>query len=63
MHPKQQIKKIIRNLTGEDAEIKPSPVADFGTPIAFKLAPALKKSPKVIADELAEKSKIKFPEI
>jgi len=63
MHPKQQIKTLLKKLTDEDAEIKPAPVADFGTPIAFKLAPALKKSPKVIADELAEKSKIKFPEI
>ena len=62
MHPKQQIKKIIRDLTGEEAEIKPSPVADFGTPIAFKLAPELKKAPKVIADELAEKLKQNLPE-
>lgn len=62
MHPKQQIKNILKKLTGEEAEIKHSPVADFGTPIAFKLAPLHKKSPKIIADELAEELKQNLPD-
>lgn len=62
MHPKQQIKTLLKKLTGSEAELKPSPVADFGTPIAFKLAPLHKKSPKIIADELAEELKQNLPE-
>ena len=62
MHPKQQIKTLLKKLTGEEAELKPSPVADFGTPVAFKLAPRHRKSPKLIADELAEKLKQNLPE-
>jgi len=29
MHPKQEIKNILKQLTGEDAELKDSHVADF----------------------------------
>ncbi len=62
MHPKHQIKDLLKKLTGIEPEIKPSPIADFGTPIAFKLAPALKKSPKDIADDLVQKLKNQLPE-
>jgi len=62
MHPKQEIKNILKQLTGEDAELKDSPVADFGSSVAFKLAPKLKKSPKDVADEITGKLNNQLPE-
>ncbi|ODS38776.1 MAG: arginine--tRNA ligase [Candidatus Altiarchaeales archaeon WOR_SM1_79] len=58
---KQQIKNLLEKITGEDAEIKDSHIADFSSPTAFKLASKLKKSPVEIADEII--GKIELPDV
>jgi len=38
-------------------ELKESPVADFGSPIAFQMAKALRRNPKELSDEIAARIK------
>lgn len=55
---KNTIKEVIKPIIGEDFILeKPKDVSlgDYATPVAFSLAKVLRKSPMIIADELAEK--------
>jgi len=57
---KRQLLKALEKASGEEPaaeDIKESPVADYGSPIAFKLAGKLKRKPQEIAAGIAAKIK------